>query len=70
MTKYPDKIKKIMKLLVAQGYFKKEQDIINIALLEYFEFKGLFDKLSEAETKKIQKELKDKIEESKKNLSK
>jgi len=42
-TKYPNKIQMVLKLLVEQGYFNKEKDIINIALLEYFSDKGFFD---------------------------
>ena len=43
MSKYPKKIKLVMDLLIEQGYFKKESELISIALLEYFQEKGFFD---------------------------
>ena len=41
--KIPDKIQETINILVENGYFKKQQDIVNIALLEYFASKNMFE---------------------------
>ena len=41
--KIPDKIQETINILVQHGYFKKQQDIVNIALLEYFGNKNMFE---------------------------
>lgn len=49
--KYPPKIKVIIDILVAQGFFLREKDIVNVALFDYFTQKGFFEKLMRAEKK-------------------
>ena len=51
MAKYPKKIQLVIDLLVEQGYFKTEKEIVNIALLEYFQEKGFFDVVRKLEKK-------------------
>jgi len=47
--KYPSKIESVINLLIEQGYFSKEKEIVNIALLEYFTNKGFFVVLRKVE---------------------
>jgi len=42
-SKFPEKIQLVLSLLVEQGYFQKQKDIINIALLNYFKDNGFFE---------------------------
>jgi len=42
-NKYPQKIQLVLELLIREGYFHKEKDIVNIALLEYFKENGFFE---------------------------
>ena len=49
MKRYPKKIELVLKLLIEQGYFNRERDIVNIALLEYFKDNGFFEAVSKKE---------------------
>jgi len=52
---YPEKIKEAMEILVEEGYFKKESEIINIALFEFFKERNLFEAVNKIKLRNLDK---------------
>jgi len=49
--KLPRRIKETLENLIEEGYFKNKDEIISIALFEYFVKNGFFDLISEEDVK-------------------
>jgi len=47
MKKLSPKVQSTLDSLVSKGYFKRKEDIINIALFEYFAKNGMFEAVEE-----------------------